>query len=66
MSATVCVYQRKDRVNKDNTAPIFIRITVDRKKKLLATGISVPIDAWLLSVLGCNRIGGIPAPTAPR
>lgn len=46
MRATVCVYQRKDRVNKDNTAPIFIRITVDRKKKLLATGISVPIDAW--------------------
>ena len=46
MSVSVNVYQRKDRVNKDNTAPIFIRITVDRKKKLLATGISVPVDVW--------------------
>lgn len=46
MSATICVYQRRDRVNKNNTAPLFIRITVERKKKLIATGISVPIDAW--------------------
>lgn len=46
MSVSVSVFQRKDRVNKDNTAPIFIRITIDRNKKLVATGISVPIKAW--------------------
>lgn len=37
---------RKDRINKDNTAPIFIRFTQNRKTRYVSTGINVNIEDW--------------------
>ena len=46
MSYSVRLWQRKDRINQDGTALIFIRVTIDRKKKCISTGISVPVSMW--------------------
>lgn len=46
MSISVAVIQRKDRINRDNTAPLFIRVTIDKKRHLEAVGVSIPLSAW--------------------
>ena len=37
---------RKDRVNKENSAPIQIRVTQNRKSRFIGTGVTIPIDDW--------------------
>ena len=37
---------RKDRINKENSAPIQIRVTQNRKSRFIGTGITIPIDDW--------------------
>ncbi len=46
MSINTNAVIRKDKINKDGTAPIHIRITQNRRSKYFATGIAVPLDAW--------------------
>lgn len=37
---------RLDRLNKDNTAPLFLRFTKDSKIKYQSLGFTVPVSAW--------------------
>ena len=37
---------RKDKVRKDNTAPVHIRVTHNRKSRFIATGVTIPFDSW--------------------
>ena len=37
---------RKDRINKENSAPIQIRVTQNRKSRFIGTGITIPINDW--------------------
>ena len=46
MNIKVVLIVRKDRVNKDGIAPICIRVTKNRKSRLIATGVTVPIRLW--------------------
>ena len=46
MNIKVVPIVRKDRVNKDGIAPICIRVTKNRKSRLIATGVTVPIKLW--------------------
>lgn len=46
MSVKINVICRKDRTNKDNTAPIFIRFTHNRKTRYVSTGLTIDIDLW--------------------
>lgn len=46
MRIRTSVICRKDRVSKDNTAPIFIRFTQNRKTRYVSTGVSVNLEDW--------------------
>ncbi|HLR76448.1 MAG TPA: site-specific integrase [Balneolaceae bacterium] len=46
MPATYHFYMRKDRKNKQGLCPVYLRITHDRKKKYLNTGIKIPPGDW--------------------
>ena len=46
MSVSVCLVQRKDKINGRGSAPIRLRITIDRSVKYVSTGISVPPAFW--------------------
>lgn len=37
---------RHDKINKNGTAPIHIRVTQNRKTRFVATGITIPIKYW--------------------
>ncbi len=45
-AATVKLILRKDKVKKDGTAPIYIRVTANRKSNYVATGISIEPKHW--------------------
>lgn len=44
--SSVKIIQRTDRKGKMNIAPLYIQVIIDRQRKLVATGISVPTSAW--------------------
>ena len=44
--SSVKIIQRTDRKGKTNIAPLYIQVIIDRQRKLVATGISVPTSAW--------------------
>jgi hypothetical protein len=45
--ATIKIILRKDKLSKkDNKAPLYIRITQDRRSKFLALGISIELKYW--------------------
>ena len=46
MSVSISFVQRKDKINRVGSAPIRLRITIDRTVKYISTGISVPIEVW--------------------
>lgn len=37
---------RKDRMSKNGSAPIHIRVTHNRKSRFIGTGIAIPSDSW--------------------
>ena len=37
---------RKDRMSKNGSAPIHIRVTHNRKSRFIATGVTIPFDSW--------------------
>ncbi|MBR4871301.1 MAG: hypothetical protein IKU96_03940 [Alistipes sp.] len=37
---------RKDRVRKDGTATIYIRVTKNRESRFIVTGVIIPLDRW--------------------
>ena len=46
MSISITIVQRKDKINRNNTAPIHIRLTQKSKSRYISTGITLPLDAW--------------------
>ena len=46
MSVSIGFVQRKDKINRVGSAPIRLRITIDRTVKYISTGISVPTIVW--------------------
>ena len=46
MSISIIIVQRKDKINRNNTAPIHIRLTQKSKSRYISTGITLPLDAW--------------------
>lgn len=44
--SSVRIIQRMDRKGKKDIAPLYIQVIIDRQRKLVATGISVPVSAW--------------------
>lgn len=46
MSISVNIIQRKDKINRNNTAPIHIRFTQKSKSRYISTGITLPLGAW--------------------
>ena len=46
MSISITIVQRKDKINRNNTAPIHIRLTHKSKSRYVSTGITLPLDAW--------------------
>ena len=46
MSISITIIQRKDKINRNNTAPIHIRLTQKSKSRYVSTGITLPLDAW--------------------
>ena len=44
--SSVKIIQRTDRKGKTDIAPLYIQVIIDRQRKLVATGISVPTSAW--------------------
>ncbi|MEL6616731.1 MAG: Arm DNA-binding domain-containing protein, partial [Bacteroidota bacterium] len=45
-TTSVKLYQKASKRRKDGTAPIYVRIIVDRKSSLVSTGISVEPKFW--------------------
>ena len=37
---------RKDKMSKNGSAPIHIRVTLNRKSRFIGTGITIPTDSW--------------------
>lgn len=37
---------RKDRMSKNGSAPIHIRVTLNHKSRFIGTGITIPTDSW--------------------
>lgn len=37
---------RKDKIKKDSTAPIYIRVTQNRKSRFIGTGVTILINNW--------------------
>jgi len=46
MAATVKTILRKDKIRADGTCPIYVRITVNRRRKLIGTKIYVSAGDW--------------------
>ncbi len=46
MSISINVVCRKEKRNKNNTAPIHFRFTLNRKIRYVSTGLSIDIDKW--------------------
>ncbi len=46
MNINIQVLCRKDKIKKDNTTPIFIRFTQNRKVRYISTGLFVSINQW--------------------
>ena len=46
MSISITIVQRKDKINRNNTAPIHIRLTQKSKSRYISTGITLPLGAW--------------------
>ena len=46
MRISIVPILRKDKVRKDNTAPVHIRVTQNRKSRFVGTGITIPTDSW--------------------
>ena len=44
--SSVKIIQRTDKKGKTDIAPLYVQVIIDRQKRLIATGISVPISAW--------------------
>ena len=44
--SSVKIIQRTDKKGKTDIAPLYIQVIIDRQRKLVATGISVPTSAW--------------------
>lgn len=45
-AASVKIILRKDKIKKDGTAPIWIRVTANRKSRYVSTGISIEPKHW--------------------
>jgi hypothetical protein len=46
MKISIMPILRKDKIRKDNTAPVHIRVTQNRKSRFVGTGVTIPIDSW--------------------
>lgn len=46
MRISIVPILRKDKVRKDNTAPVHIRVTQNRKSRFVGTGIAISSDSW--------------------
>lgn len=46
MGASIALFQRKDKLRKDGKAPIYLRVTADRKSRYKSTGIYVKPKDW--------------------
>ena len=46
MSISINIVQRKDKLNRNNTAPIHVRLTQRSKSRYVATGVTLPLGAW--------------------
>lgn len=46
MKIRVVPILRHDKINKNGTAPIHIRVTQNRKTRFVATGITIPVKYW--------------------
>lgn len=46
MAASVKLVLRQDKTRADGTAPVYIRITANRKSRFLATGVAVDPRDW--------------------
>lgn len=46
MAASVKILFRKDKINKDGEAPIYLRVIKDRNSKQISLGIAIPEKYW--------------------
>lgn len=46
MKISIMPILRKDKIRKDNTAPVHIHVTQNRKSRFVGTGITIPTDSW--------------------
>ena len=46
MKISIVPILRKDRIRKDGTAPIHIRVTRNRKSRFVGTGVVIPANMW--------------------
>ena len=46
MSISINLVQRKDKLNRDNTAPIHLRLTHKAKNRYVSTGVTLPVGVW--------------------
>lgn len=46
MKISIMPILRKDKIKKDKTAPIHIRVIHNRKSRFIGTGVTIPIDGW--------------------
>lgn len=46
MSISFKIIQRKDKLNRDHTAPIHLRLTHKGKSRYVSTGVTLPINMW--------------------
>ena len=46
MSISINVIQRSDKINRNQTAPIHIRLTQKGKSRYVSTGVTLPLGAW--------------------
>jgi len=46
MSISIKIVQRTDKVNRNQTAPIHLRLTQKSKSRYISTGVTVPLNVW--------------------
>ena len=46
MKIKIAPILRKDRMSKNGSAPIHIRVTHNRKSRFIGTGIAISSDSW--------------------
>ncbi len=46
MNISIVPIIRKDKITQKHTAPIYVRVTIDRKSRYVGTGVNVPIEFW--------------------